>query len=44
MNGHQERYERSHDAVAKIVAYLSPYLFWGTVGAIVSGIVLLLQY
>jgi len=41
MNGPPERYERSHDAAAKLVAFLSPYLFWATVGAIVAGMVLL---
>jgi hypothetical protein len=41
MNGQQERYDRSHDALAKLIAFFSPYLFWGTVGAITAGIVLL---
>ena len=41
MNGHEERYDRSHDALAKAIAFLSPYLFWGTVGALTAGIVLL---
>jgi hypothetical protein len=38
MNGPQERYDRSYDAAAKVIAFLGPYLFWGTVGAIVAGI------
>jgi hypothetical protein len=37
----EERYEHSHDAVAKVIAFLSPYLFWLTVGAILGGIVIL---
>lgn len=41
MNGPQERYDRSQDAAAKVVAFLSPYLFWAMVGAIAAGIVLL---
>jgi len=41
MNGHDERYDRSQDAVAKVIAFLSPYLFWGAVGAIVGVIVLI---
>lgn len=41
MNGHGERYERSHDNVARVIAFLSPYLFWGLVGCIVGGIMLL---
>ena len=41
MNGPNEQYDRSHDAAAKVIAYLSPYLFWATLGAIVAGIVLL---
>jgi hypothetical protein len=42
MNGHEERYSRSHDAVAKVIAFLSPYLFWGTLGALV-GVILLIN-
>ena len=41
MNGQGERYQRSHDNVARVVAYLSPYLFWGVVGAIVGALMLL---
>jgi hypothetical protein len=41
MNGPQERYERSDDRAAKMIAFLSPYLFWATVGAIAAGIVVL---
>jgi|GEM_PF-3397839 len=42
MNGPQERYDRSYDATAKVVAFLGPYLVWGMVGAIVAGIVLVI--
>ena len=41
MNGPQERYDRSDDATAKMIAFLSPYLFWVAVGAISAGILLL---
>lgn len=41
MNGHEERYSRSNDAVARVIAFLSPYLFWGTLGVIVGVIVLI---
>ena len=41
MNGPQERYDRSDDTAAKVIAFLSPYLFWATVGAIAAGILLL---
>ena len=40
MNGPQQRYERSDDTAAKLIAFLSPYLFWAMVGAIAAGIVL----
>ena len=41
MKGPEERYEHSHDAVAKVIAFLSPYLFWLTMGAILGGIMFL---
>ena len=45
MNGHYEQpavaYSRTNDNAARVIAYLSPYLFWGTVGAIATGIFLL---
>jgi hypothetical protein len=40
MNGHEERYDRSQDNTAKLIAFLSPYLFWGTVGALLGIFVL----
>ena len=41
MNGQEERTVRANDTAARVIAYLSPYLFWATVGAIVGGILLL---
>lgn len=45
MNGHDDEatmsYSRANDNAARIIAYLSPYLVWGTIGAIASGILLL---
>ncbi len=41
MNGQEERYVRSNDTAARVIAYLSPYLFWAVMGAIVGGILLL---
>lgn len=41
MNGQEERTDRANDTAARVIAYLSPYLFWAVVGAIVGGIVLL---
>ncbi len=41
MNGQEERYVRSNDTAARVIAYLSPYLFWAVMGAIVGGIMLL---
>jgi hypothetical protein len=45
MNGHDDNsavvYSRANDNAARLIAYLSPYLFWGAVGAIVTGIFLL---
>lgn len=45
MNGHDEgstaAYSRSNDTAARVIAYLSPYLFWGTVGMIATGILML---
>lgn len=44
MNGRQQYaryYSRSHDSVPRIIALLSPYLFWLVVGAITGGIMLM---
>lgn len=41
MNGQEERADRANDTAARVIAYLSPYLFWAMVGAIVGGILLL---
>jgi hypothetical protein len=44
MNGRQDHaryYARSHDSAARIIALLSPYLFWILVGGIAGGIMLL---
>ena len=45
MNGHEDNaaaaYSRSNDNVARMIAYLSPYLFWGTVSVITAGIFVL---
>jgi hypothetical protein len=32
---------RANDTAARAIAYLSPYLFWGVVGVIGAGVVLL---
>jgi hypothetical protein len=45
VNGHREDgeafYARANENAARAVAYFGPYLFWGTVGVIVGGIVML---
>ena len=41
MNGHDESLARSNEMAARVIAYLSPYIFWGTVGIIFSGVVFL---
>lgn len=45
MNGREEQsavaYSRANDNVARVIAYLSPYLFWGAVGVIAGGILLM---
>jgi hypothetical protein len=45
MNGHDDQsamvYSRANDNAARVIAYLSPFLFWGTVGVITTGIFLL---
>ena len=41
MNGHGERYQRSQDNVARLIVYFGPYLLWGTLGAVLGGLVLL---
>ena len=39
--GVSEPYVRANENVARAVAYLGPYLFWGVVTTIVGGILLL---
>lgn len=45
MNAHDDNPviadSRANDNAARMIAYLSPYLFWGTVGVIAVGIFLL---
>ncbi len=46
MNGHRnagvsESYMRANENAARVVAYLGPYLFWGIVATIVTGVMLL---
>ena len=49
MKGHDEglderfpdQYRRTNEKTARMVAYLGPYIFWGSVVAIVGGILLL---
>ena len=41
MDGQDERYAHSNETAARMIAYLSPYLFWGTVGLICASIWLL---
>jgi len=36
MSGQGQRYERSQDNAARLIAFLSPYLFWGTLGALLG--------
>ena len=38
MNGHEQNHIQSNEKAARVVAYLSPYLFWATVGVIAGGI------
>lgn len=33
-------YSRSNDNVARLIAYLGPYLFWGTLCVLTSGVML----
>ena len=40
-NGYGERYDPERDRGARVVAFLSPYFFWGMVGAIAGGVYLL---
>lgn len=35
-HGQGERYERSHDNVARLIVYFGPYLLWGTLGALLG--------
>ena len=41
MNGHDESLAGSNEMAARVIAYLSPYMFWGTVGIILSGVLFL---
>lgn len=44
MNGQDEEaavYSRADDNAARVIVYFGPYLFWGAVGVITSGILLL---
>lgn len=41
MHGHDDGFRRSNETVARLVAYLGPYLFWGTMGIVAGGIWLL---
>jgi hypothetical protein len=45
MNGYDDdsgvSCSRANDNAARVIAYLSPFLFWGTVGMITTGILLL---
>ncbi|MFU8814637.1 MAG: hypothetical protein ACNA7W_04770 [Pseudomonadales bacterium] len=34
-------YGQANETAARVVAYFGPYLFWGAVGVIVSGILLM---
>jgi hypothetical protein len=38
MHAHDQSYVRSNETVARVVAYLGPYLFWAMMGAIAGGI------
>jgi len=38
MNGHEQSCIQSNETAARVVAYLSPYLFWGVLGLIGGGI------
>ena len=41
MNVHEDSIATSNETAARVIAYLSPYLFWGTVGVICIGVLLL---
>ena len=41
MNGRDESLVGSDEMTARVVAYLSPYMFWGTLGVICVGVLLL---
>jgi hypothetical protein len=45
MNGHDDNsglsFSPANDNAARVIAYLSPFLFWGAVGMITTGILLL---
>lgn len=46
MNGHEEEsaavtYSRANDTAARAIAYFSPVLFWGTVGMVTMGILMM---
>lgn len=38
VNGHEKSLVNSNETAARVVAYLSPYLFWVTVVTIIGGI------
>ena len=41
MKGQDEIYGHANETAARVIAYLGPYLFWGTVGTILGGFWLL---
>ena len=45
MNGHDEEhvlgYDRADDRAARVIAYFGPYLFWGALGVVTTGLLLL---
>lgn len=41
MNAHDESVVESNELAARVIAYLSPYMFWGAVGIICIGVLLL---
>ncbi|HEX7036311.1 MAG TPA: hypothetical protein VF210_11080 [Pseudomonadales bacterium] len=45
MNGQNDEhalgYGRADDRAARVIAYFGPYLFWGAVGVVTTGLLLL---
>ena len=41
MNVHEDSIATSNETAARVIAYLGPYLFWGTVGGICVAVLLL---